>query len=879
VSRTSSTATAALVARHLRSRVSTSIALAVLVAIAVALTALVPRATVLLSDSELHHQVATLAPGVTDLYGTGTLGPIDTANSPTTQELFGQTDTVLSGVPNTVPAPLHDALGQVSWVALLPPDLVTLDEPRLLVQPILGLAVDLHWRDRVTLIDGSLPNAWKGDGTGPLEMVISEDYAEAAGFEIGDTVNYFGALVVVSGVYAVNDPDAPYWTHAGELRAPIVTDVPSAPTRVRGAGFIDPASAAGLPTPLERSELRAWYTVRTDTMAYADVPKVDDQLRRMSSLGLYLPTGEALVFASGLPAAFDRVAATLATTAALVAIVGSAPLGAFLAVLALGVRTVADRRRSTLVLAASRGASALQVRATMLLEGVLISLPLSVLVLFVVSAFVPVAVVADSYLLPAFIALAVPFLFVTSMPLRTTQRTDVSTRERRGRWIAETVVVGVAALAVFLLVRRGLVVTHGGGIDPLLAATPILLTLVVCIVVLRLFPLPLLALQRGMRGGRSPITLVGVTGAIRANTAAYPFVFAMVVAVSATIFSLVIVSTVATGLSTAAQSQTSSDIRVSAPALDDLDSVNAVPGVRAVAGLYTVHGVALALGADTPGVTVVFADLAALSKVRPDVPDLPDATILASPDIVDRGQVATSLNGVPVTIGGVVPSAGLPDTTRPWVLADLADAPPILGKAPHVGTLLIAVDDGADIAATAEAVRVVVTDAQMPKNRQRVTVIDTSTLVSDAAARPTVAGATFGLLAAAVLSLLLCVLAVALEALGAAARRARTRGILGLLGMSERQLRGVLVWEFAPVAIVALAAGTGFGIALATLVTNLVDIRGLTGGTATITTSVPWVLVAAATAAFAVLVIATATITSAGARRLDAAAAVKMGAE
>jgi putative ABC transport system permease protein len=876
MSRRSVTGTAALVVRHLRSRASISMVLALLVLLAVALAGLLPRATVLLADAELRYQVESLAPGATDLFGTGTLGPLATADNPTTQQLFGQTDTVLSGVPRTLPAPLQDALGPVSWVALLPPDIVTLDEPRLRVQPILSLAVDIHWSDRVTLVEGAAPREWTGGGE-PLEMIISEDYAELAGFRVGDLIGYFEAPLLVTGIYAPNDPDAAYWVHASELASPVVTDAPGSPTEVRGAAFIDPASAAGLPIALERSELRAWYPVSTETMVWADVSDLDDQLRRMGSLGLYLPTGEALVFGTGLPVAFDQVSASLSTAAALVALVGSAPLGALLAVLALGARSVLDRRRTSLVLASSRGASSLQLRATMLLEGALISLPAAVIATLVVAILVPVALPPESYILPAVIALAVPLLFVTSRSLGT-GRGVVGARSR-GRWIMEAAVLGIAGLATFLLVRRGLVVTEGVGIDPLLAATPLLLTLAVCVVVLRLFPLPLLALHRASKSGRSPVSLVGVAAAVRANTSLAPSVFAMVVAVSATVFSLVLVSTVTGGLGTAVQSQTTSDIRVSAPDLDDVDAVRAVSGVRAVAELSTVHGVELSLGADSPGVSVVFADIAALRDLRPDIPLVPAHGILVSSDIAERGRGTSSLNGYPVTIEGSVPEAGLFDLTRSWVLVDIAESSAVLGHNAHIDTLLVAVDPGVDIAATADDITTIVTAAQNSKNRDRVTVLDTSTLTSDAAARPTVAAVTFGLAAAAGLSLVLCVLAVTLEALGAASRRSRSRAILRLLGMSARQLRGVLVWEFAPVAIAALVSGTGFGIALAVLVTTLVDLRRLTGGIAVITTTVPWLLVGAAIVFCGFLVAATAAITSAGARRLDAAAAVKMGAE
>ena len=879
MNRRSAVRTTGLLARHLRSRATTSIALALLVAVGVGLAVLLPRVTVLISDAELHDQVQAAGPGVSDLYGTGTLGPLTVTNEPTAQQLFGQTDSTLSGVPDSLPAPLRTTLGAVSWVAVLPPDPVTIDEPRLLVQPVLNLAIDLHWRERVTLVEGDVPSPPQETASGMVEMAISKDYAELAGFRVGDVVNYVGTPVIVSGIYVAKDPAAAYWVHAPELLSPTVTNSPGALVRVRGGAFIDPAAAAGMPTSLERSELRAWYPILSESMTYADVPKLDDQLKRLVSLGLYLPTGESLSFRTGLLDTFERVSAPLATSAALLAIVSSAPLGAFLAVLALGARSVASRRRAVLALAVSRGASSIQSHATMLLEGVLISLPSGVVALLVANIILPPGPHPDSYVLPGLIAAALPLFFVTSMRLAQSRRQDVGVREQRGRWIIEAVVVLVAALAVFLLMRRGLVVGESGAIDPLLALTPLLITLVVCVVVLRILPLPLLAIQRATKAGRSSVSLVGATGAVRANTVAYPFVFATVVAVSATVFCLVLVSTVTAGITSTAESLTGSDINVSAVALDDVDAIRSVTGVDGTAGLFTAYGVDLALGADTRPVAAVFADLAALHEVRPDIPDLPLHSVLVSQDIADRGQETTALNGVPVTIAGAVPPAGLPGMTGSWVLADLADAPAVFGSAPRIGTLLVSVEPGAAIAKTAEAIRGVVTDAQSAENRDRVTVLDTATLSADAAARPSVAGVILGLTAGAGLSLILCVIAVALEALSAANRRSRTRGILQLLGMSARQLRGVLAWEFAPVAITATAAGTGFGIGIAVVVANLVDLRDLTGGTAVIEASVPVIQVGGVIAVFAIVVAVTATLTSAGARRLNAAAAVKMGAE
>lgn len=878
MSRRSTTGTVGLAARHLRARSSTSIALAVLVGLAVAVAALLPRALSVLSDAELQQQLSRLPTSTTDLYGTGTFGVLDTVRPTSAEQVFGSTDTVLARVPDTFEQPLSRSLGAGTWMALLPPDLVTLAEPRVRVQPVLGLAVDLHWQDRVTIVDGTAPQAWSRESGEPMQIAISQDYAEQAGFAVGDVVTYFDAPLVVSAVYVPIDASDPYWVHARELQAATVIDRPSALTTVRGAAFVDPLSAAGLGVQLQRSELRAWYPLVPDGLTFADVPALSDQLRRAATLGLYLPSGEALVFETGLPNALDRVVATVSTVSAVLALAGSAPLGALLAVLSLGVRAVLERRRTTLLLALSRGASPVQARGTLLVEGVLIALPAAALGLLAAVLLIPADPGPATLVAPVLIALAVPVLLVTS-PLRAGgARPDLGARGGRVRWVVELAVMGVAALALFLLLRRGLVTTAGGGVDPLLAATPLLLSLVVCVVVLRLYPLPLLLLQRAARAGSSPVGLVGATGSVRANAAAFGSVLAMVVGVSSAVFSLVLASTVTAGLATAAASETGADIRVEAPGIDPA-ALAGVEGVRAAAALDTVPGVEIVFGLDRPHVTVVFADTAALHDVRPDLPELAAGSILVSADIADRGLGDTALDGHAVTAVGTVPVRALPGLARQWVLADIADKEAVLGEDATWDSALIATTPVADIAATADRVGDLVTEAQRDADRTRVLVVDTADLVEDAAARPAIAGLTGALLAAAGLSLALCVLAVALGALGAAAGRARTLGVLALIGMTRRQLRGVLAWELAPVTITALVAGTAFGIGLAAAVGALVDLRSVVGGSAPIDATVPWLLVAATAAVFAAVVVGTGALTSAIARRLSASAAVRMGAE
>ena len=875
-----SVGTAALVARHLRSRASTSIVLALVVGIAVALSALLPRALVQVSDAELQHELTSKPPGATDLYGVGQFGGPDVGGSTELAlETFDDTDAVLAGVPDGLPAPLGPALGRVSWLAVLPDDTAKLRPSRVAVQAEIRLAADLAWQDRVTFTAGSAPVAWSGSPDEPLQIAISADYAEQAGFEVGDVLEYTDAPLEVSGIYTVDDPASAYWVHAPELLSATISRLPSSPTIVRGAAYVDPGSVAFLPLSLSRAELRAWYPLIPETLSYADIPALDEELRRIESLGLYLPTGEGLLFQTRLPGYLETVTGTIRTVTAIAALSASAPLGALLAVLALGARAVRERRRSTLALAAARGAGQLQLRATLLLEGALIGIPATAIALVAVGIAVPTPVDASTWVLPALIGVVPPLLFGLGSLRDARQRTDLGGLGSRARWITELAVTGLAALALYLLARRGLVVTGSGVVDPLLAATPLLVALVVCIVVLRVYPLPLLALLRAARAGRGAVGLVGSASSLRASTAAFGSVLATVMGVSAAIFSLVLASSVTDGLRAAAVAETGADIRVDARVLDDLDTVSAIPGVAGVAALDTVQGVEIAFGLDRPHVTVVFADLRLLHGVRPDIPVVAPGSILVSADIAERSQGETTLDGHPVTTAGTLPTTALPGLTSSWVLADIADETAIIGEVPTYGSLLISVEPGADLPTVAGAVREVVTDAQSSADRGRVRVTDTSSFFTDAAARPSIAGLTVALLGAAGLALLLCVLAVALGALAAAGARARSAGVLGLLGMSPAQLRGVLVWELAPVTVTALIAGSGLGIALAVGMSALVDLGSIVGGGASVAVSIPWPLVGLVVVVFAGVVGATGALTAAAARRLDASAAVKIGAE
>src|SRR5690606_7797992 len=76
------------------------------------------------------------------------------------------------------------------------------------------------------------------------------------------------------------------------------------------------------------------------------------------------------------------------------------------------------------------------------------------------------------------------------------------------RWTLEALAIAAAGFGVAALRGRGVLQTQTTGVDPFLAAAPLLLAVGITLIVLRLFPLPLAAVQAVARRTR------GVAGVI-----------------------------------------------------------------------------------------------------------------------------------------------------------------------------------------------------------------------------------------------------------------------------------------------------------------------------------------------------------------------------
>jgi putative ABC transport system permease protein len=763
----------------------------------------------------------------------------------------------------------------------------------------LTLAVDLGWESRVRFVDGAAPAAWTGSEADdllpqdrpPIEIALSEAAADVLHVEVGDVIGFMPADTLVAGIYEPIDPADPYWIHESGLVDASIEPVTGQLPIARTSAYIAPASAAGLQEALIFGRLQAWIPVDTSGFDYSDAAELQTQVRQVAAAQVSLNDFGNLSFRSGLPEVIDRAIGKVTAASSLLALSVSGLLGVLLAVFALGVQSVVTRRRPALALASARGAGELQLRGAMVLEGLLLSLPGSAVAVAAAALLIPDRVGIEAWVLPAAVALAPPVLFATMTSGRDLRapRSDLRFRARsQSRWIAEVAVVALAALSLFLLGRRGLVESSDAvGIDPLLAATPLLLAAAVCIGVLRLYPLPLLGVQRGLRRRRGAAGVLGAARAIRDPSLGFPAALALVVGITIVVFSSVMSTTLRSGLEQAAQDEVGADIQVKAQALGPavVAAVEGIDGVDSAVAIAVQNGVPLEIGPDQTEVFLVLADTVTLHAARPDIPRLDTEVdgripLLISTDWADRIEDGDlTLAGRPAIEVGVQPPDALPGASRHWALIDSSFAGGLVldGALTEPLRMIVRLDDGVGSGAVAPAVLETVTGLQPEQYRGLVTVTDIDTELASARAAPTVSGLETALLIAAIVSLLLTMLAVVLGSVAAATSRNRTVGVLRILGMSARQLRVLAAWELAPVAITAVVIGTALGLALPWIVTGVLDLRPFVGGRFPPTPAIDPVWVGAAVAGFVVVVVIAGLIAAALGRRFAPAGTLKMG--
>lgn len=767
--------------------------------------------------------------------GTGGAGMDDGAAA-----VWGRVDDGLAELRASLPTPLRDATGAADYNAVTEG---VYSKPYAKPAAMVSIGYDPRFLSRVTLVEGEAPLAvpdaiGAGDS---MDVIASRLVADRLWWKIGETrtlqlADRLEQVVTLTGVFEADDADDPYWEHTTNT---LVASVPEEAESTDATVF---AAAAGI-RAAEGSVLNPrsslWYSVRPDAFDSSSTAEVAQQVRAFTSAGQSVDENTRVQFRTRLADLLDEAQVRNASSQAILATILVGPLGLAVAIEILVARLAVARLRASLELIAARGASANQLR-------LLLALP--ALALGVVAAALGAAA---ALLLPggepgvvavvAVAAVAVtPALLVVA--LATTSRRLRASRIPAGRvrLAAEALVVLGAVAAVVTVIQRGVGAAPAAGtVDLLAAATPLLLSLLGCVVALRLYPLALgRALSRAGRA-RSLAPLLGMARALKAGSAGLVPVLAVLVGVSVAVFSGVLSTTLATGLESASQVETGADLAVANVRLDvaSVDAIRGVAGVDSAAAISTerFHYVYIE-GQSRITTTLVIVDsddLAEVQRGRPDAIDLPAELLEA------QGGVVPVLVSTAVATGAHGDDTGSLDTYRVrllspgvyapvfgdaanWVLADRVNADDLHYASPTIATrVLVRLEPGASVTDVRADIREIAGD-------------DASvTVPADVAraitANPAVGGIRGAALLAILGSVVLSVTALVLTTVLDGRQRRRTLALLAPLGLSRRQGRAAVAWELAPLGLVGLLVGLLLGGVLSLVLLTAVDLRPFTG--------------------------------------------------
>ncbi|MFK4836436.1 FtsX-like permease family protein [Microbacterium sp. ZW T2_14] len=902
--------TRALVAHHVRSHAGGGAIVALLVFVLAVLAAAAPVALSALGDATLRDRLDALPATVRDVASdnVGSSAFPQTGTEPsleprTTEEVWGSFSASVDQIREDAGQPLPDVLGPGRMVTRsLQNQILEGDGTRAAT-----IAFDPAYEDEIRIVEGRMPQpaatyltgASTASGDSPLgnriEVVLSAPSAAELEWPVGEVRTVgdprrFPVELELVGLFEAVDPASEYWDHVTSVLEPFVFDDGNQPRRVTGTAYAHPASLVSEGLSEEWSTL-VWYPTDTERIDGGNAEEAIAALNKLTAVSHTIGTmadGPGLLslgFDADITATIENALAQQRATAGVIAMLLAGPVGVAAAVLVLGCRLILEGRRSSLRLLSARGASLGQLRGLLATEGALVGVAPAVIGAgAVILTATPVLHTAPSAggvttaLLAGFAPAVILLVLAPSVAERQV-RADLGRRGSRLRLIAEAVVVGLAATALALLLVRG----YSDGIDLLLAATPLLLALVACLVTIRLYPLPLAVVHDRARAGANLDAFVGSARALREPTLGVTPVLALVVGVSVAMSSGVLLSTLQSGVDEASRAQVGADMRAQGSLFtqDQLERVQQIDGVQLSTGISGAEVATLDIDGVREGTSVFIVDAAALRAVQGDGPGMlppgvslqPVATgpmpMLASSSAGELiGDIEKlTLDGVDAQLVGVsrgpVPIGGREN----WVAIDSSYADEVLGRNQSAGTVLLSLDPDAGTDAVENALHEVL--------GQTVRIDTADQVAADIQSGPAVQGVRWALLLATGVAALLSALALVMTLSLAAGSRARVLALLGTLGAPRRSATSLAVWEIGPPAVAAVIAGTVFGALVPLVVMVAVDLRPFTGSSVAPVYAIDPTILLLTLGGFAMLAVLLTAITLLLSRRVRAAGALR----
>ena len=771
-----------------------------------------------------------------------------------------QAQSLLDQVLRGLPAPLPAAVGERWGVERT--GLLDLDGPGVSRQPrgqppkvallhLTGLEAG------VRLVEGVAP---RNSTDSVVEVMVGEPVARALNLRTGGEYHVSshasGAQAIrVTGLFAMLDEAATVWAPYPTLRATgiVVEGTAGDPVERMTATLV--TDQLGM-SPLHQdpvswgliSELR--YRIDERRINADDVPALRAAVARA---GTSRPDDLiVLILSTGLGDLLGGFVAQASAVRALLAVVAAAAAGLAVGLLLLSARLAVGRRRDELALVRARGASLGGLVARTGAEAAVVVLPAVVLGWLAGNA-VPGRPMGSG---AAWVAALAAVLMLLAVPVAAAvahrrgtaggARSDL-VRTRRAPLLRtlEVTVMVLAVVGVVVVRRRGIA---QAGLDPYLAAVPVLAGVAVGLLVLRGFPLPVRLLGRLAARARGGVAFLGLARAGRAPAASALALVVLVLAVAVGGFAASIRVGLAGARDVAATLVVGGDLRLSAAAFapDAARRVAGVAGVTEVAAgqlaspgsLRTADGSAI-----DPGIAVVVIDLTAYRRVLdrtglplhlPDTPGLlPDGSVpvIGSPSLSRASDYQVVLGDATRRVRVVATLDRLPGLSR----VDFVVVPrEVFGAGVARDSLLFVATRGADPAAVRAAARALPgarpDDLLGPGGFAGPGGVPAAGEAPDGVAMLVRAerrralerssfndGISLAFTVAVIAALLASVLAVGLVLVTDAPARGRALSLMRTMGLAPKPARLLLLIEFLPLLVAALVAGAALGFALPTL--------------------------------------------------------------
>lgn len=733
-----------------------------------------------------------------------------------------------------------------------------------------------------------------------IEVVLSTAAAGELGWKVGESrgssLGEDPISLKLVGTVHPKSAGADFWALDTERAHGLFADHGDGGKEYQGIAWVDPGSWPAIAPTIGSAMTAGWFPVRPSAFSVDRIDAVKGDLNNFLASAPSVSIDSVVTplrFSTALDRTLDEFLTQAQPANTLFAILAAGPLGVAIAVLVLGVRLVLGRRRDALALMAARGGSPGRLRWGLALEGAVVSVPAAALGLAAALALTPRGgPVTVSIVAAVLCALTPPLVLAVaagSLGPRDDLRGERAARRRWG-WVVELIVVGLAVLGVVALFQRGIAPRDAGlGVDPLLAVTPILIALAACLVVLRIYAVPLGWLALSFRRRPGAVAYIGSTSAVRSRAGGLWPVFALVVGVSITVFSVSILSTERAGIEDGARARVGADLSVSAASTftdQQVAQLQKVAGVAHTAVVEWAGGLQIQAGTIGGDLSGYLVDPKQLAVVEADLPER--ARISTALTSVIPGRTGAVIGGwssqIPITSAILYaqtnvhlavtefdykPGVYLWDAE--WAIIDKTTLPADAGVTGKPNTVLIALAPGADAAKVHAALERIAGDgAKIGDAIQEQKTLRQAPLVSGLE--------TIALISIA-LAALMCIGALLLTLVMNTASRTRLVATLRTIGFTSRQTAGLVGWELGPILVVGLIAGILVGLALPPIVLAPVDLSGFTGGPIAPDIVIDPVLVAVAAGAFALVTALATLIALAGARRRSPAAVLRAGGE